>query len=273
VDLGVSIGVPARIQAGLACLLVVVGCNKQVPDPEPAPPPPPPPVEEPATTPLPSGRSAVDVDREVAEREAAIERLRAELAESRGENARLVRELAELGEAHATLELELGSAVEELLRSHANLRNVQSRAFAVSRIAEVRVGLDGYRGRKDAAFTSRVERADEFLARADGALADRNVGGAAYLAERAGELLRQVRTVAELKKKESRELIPIVPERWFEVRSRANLRKGAGTDHTVVRTVDAGTKVMGMARQGDWYQVQTEDGATVWIHRHLVSEK
>ncbi len=106
--------------------------------------------------------------------------------------------------------------------------------------------------------------------RADRALQDDNVGGAAYLAERASELLRQVRTVAEIRSKEPKELIPIVPPREIEVNASANLRKAPRSDSERVGSVEAGTRLKAIARQGDWYRVETADGQQAWIHRRLI---
>jgi Bacterial SH3 domain len=206
-----------------------------------------------------------------------IARLKASLKAAEEDEARLREALADrsseltaLEEAKASLELELQSALEELMRSQASVRNVQSRAFAVSRIAEVRVEVGTFRSIKDPALTDRLDRADDFLDRADRALQDDNVGGAAYLAERASELLRQVRTVAEIRSKEPKELIPIVPPREIEVGAPANLRQAPRSDSERVASVEAGTRLTAIARQGDWYQVETDGGQQVWIHRRLI---
>jgi hypothetical protein len=206
-----------------------------------------------------------------------IARLQASLKAAEEEQARLRDALSDrnseitgLEEAKASLELELQSALEELMRSQASVRNVQSRAFAVSRIAEVRVEVRAFRSRNDPALTDRLDRADAFLDRADRALEDDNVGGAAYLAERASELLRQVRTVAEIRANEPRELIPIVPPREIEVGAPANLRKAPRADSEKVGSVEAGALLKAVARQGEWYEVETEGGENVWIHRRLV---
>jgi uncharacterized protein YgiM (DUF1202 family) len=179
-------------------------------------------------------------------------------------------EVTALEEAKASLELELHSALEELIRSQANALNVQSRAFAVSRIAEVRVELASFRASRDAALADRLDRAEEFLDRADKALEQDNVGGAAYLAERASELVRQVKTVAEIRSKEPAELIPIVPPRFIEVSAAANLRKAPSVNSGRVGSVEPGTRLRAVARQGEWYQVQTEGGEDAWVHRRLV---
>jgi hypothetical protein len=199
------------------------------------------------------------------------------LAEALEESSRLRDALAERGaevtaleEAKATLELELKSALEELVRSQTSVRNVQSRAFAVSRIAEVRVELQSLRKRPDPALADRLQRGAAFLDHADRALAEQNVGGAAYLAERASELLRQARTIAEIRGGEPTELIPLVPPRKLEVLAAANLRRAPSSDSEKLGGVEPGTELKAVARRGEWYQVEVEGMEPVWIHRRLV---
>jgi hypothetical protein len=192
-----------------------------------------------------------------------VEQLRDALAERSAE-------VFALEETVATLELELRSALEELVRSRANVRSVQSRAFAVSRIAEVRVELNALSEREDPALADRLQRAGGFLDHADRALAADNVGVAAYLAERAGELLRQVRTIAEMRGSSPTEVIPLIPPRTLRVLSQANLRKAPSSDSDRVGAVTPGTELTATARRGEWFQVDFQGMASVWIHRRLV---
>ncbi len=103
-----------------------------------------------------------------------------------------------------------------MLRSTATGRGVRSRAFATSRISEVRVQLESLPRRNDPEVAARLAQVRELLTRADQALAEENYGGASYLADRAGEAIRRVRIVDELRgssKAEWGEVIPIVPPR------------------------------------------------------------
>jgi hypothetical protein len=254
------------LAVGLALFLFACGGKNPETPPQPAP----------ALEPAPKPADPVRND-ELERLKKQLVEMHTSLASSKEERQGLKKslseraeELIELDEANASLELELASALEELLRSQSSLRNVQSRAFAVSRIAEVRVELKAVRRNNDPVLRSRIERADEFLARADQTLAEDNVGGAAYLADRAGELLRQARIVAEIRKKESREILPIVPPRAMEVQTGANLRSEPSSESRRVGGVKKGTKVEAVARQEDWYQIVTAAGAKAWIHRSLV---
>jgi len=203
-----------------------------------------------------------------------------ELAQLRRENRALHAQLesqeaarASLEERYAALEIELASAVEEVLRSKASLRGVHNRALAISRIAEVRVQVESVPEAADPEVAARLERANEFLKRADTALGDGNFGGASYLAERAGELVRQARMVAEVRSASwnaSEEVIPIVPPRNLTTRVNANLREGPGTDQSRVGQVAQGAELVAVARWGEWYQVETDSGERAWIHVSLV---
>jgi hypothetical protein len=244
-------------------VLSLCGCGGKSVSP-PAPEPPPPEPSETSSAEAEARKQETDDLREsLGKAEAETLRLRDALAERSAE-------LTALEEAKATLELELKSALEELVRSQASVRNVQSRAFAVSRIAEVRVELQSFQKRQDPALVDRLQRAAEFLDHADRALQEDNLGGAAYLAERASELLRQVKTIAEIRGPEPTELIPLVPPRMIEVLAVANLRKGPSSDSERVGSVEPGNELKAIARRGEWYQVEIEGKEPAWVHRRLV---
>ncbi len=96
------------------------------------------------------------------------------------------------------------------------------------------------------------------------------MGGAAYLAERASELVRQVRTIAEMRNGSPSELIPIVPPRPLQVVATANLRKAPSTDSEKLGSVEPGAELRAIARRGDWFQVEIEGKEPAWVHRRLV---
>jgi hypothetical protein len=255
------------LAASAIAWILASGCSARSPESAPA--------TAPAAVPAPLPVEAEPPESD--SRNAPFDELRKALSESEEARLKLTKELelqsgarTALEEENASLELELAIALDELLRIQANLKNVKSRAFAVSRIAEVRVELESLRGGRDVALDDRLDRADRFLQRADKALDEDNVGGAAFLAERAGELVRQSRTIAEVRSRQSKELLPIVPPREIEVRAAANLRSAPRSDSERVGGVVAGTRLTAIARLGDWFQVRTDSGRDAWIHRGLV---
>jgi uncharacterized protein YgiM (DUF1202 family) len=150
---------------------------------------------------------------------------------------------------------------------------VNNRAFAISRIAEVRVQMQSAVGRKEPEVAARLQGAEALLGRADRALQEGNHGGAAYLADRAAEMIRQARTVAEVAARQTGEtvgLIPIVPARTVEVAVNANLRSGPGVGRPRVGRAKPGARLQAVGRLGEWFEVETEGGRTAWIHRTTI---
>jgi DNA repair exonuclease SbcCD ATPase subunit len=183
------------------------------------------------------------------------------------------RALASLEERYATLEIELQSAVEEVLRSMARVRTVKTRALAVSRIAEVRVQLEAVPGTDDEEVATRLRRARDFLTRADAVLEEGNYGGASFLAERANDIIREARLAHDIRVSSNGNtegVIPIIPPRPMEVLENSNLREGPGIDTRRVGRAPRGTEVIAVARSDSWYQVETPSGLKAWISGDLV---
>ena len=176
-------------------------------------------------------------------------------------------------ERYAVLEAELTNAVDEVIRSEGSVRGLQSRALATSRISEVKVQLQSVPYPDDAEVAARLQRAQEFLDRADSALDKGTFGAASYLAERAGELVRQARIVGEIRATRvatTQEVIPVVPPRELVLTTNANLRSGPGLDQTRIGGMKQGEQVTAVARAGEWYKVETGSGSVAWIHGRLL---
>jgi len=207
---------------------------------------------------------------------AELERLRVESAQLRQQLRSAQQESASAEEQYEATRREMERALDEVLASKASVRGVNNRALAISRIAEVRVQWQSA-GRHDSPeVEARLRRAEALLARADETLEQGNFGGAAYLADRAGELVEHARAVAEVGSPPTGDatglipIIPIVPPRPVEVIVGANLRNGPDTAHLRVGAAAPGTRLVAVARRGDWFEVETEGGRTAWIHRTTV---
>lgn len=253
--------------AFVAAVALGAGCASKASAPQP---PAPPPVDS-------SKQTAKDAADELTRE---LERSRAELAGARAENARMHEQLriaqqetAAAEERFEALRREMDRALEDVLASKASLRGVNNRALAISRIAEVRVQMQSAGGRGGPEVAARLRGADALLARADQALTEGNYGGAAYLADRAADMIRQARTVAEVAARQTGEtanLIPIVPARTLEVAVTANLRSGPDIARPQVGRAQPGTRLQAVGRLGEWFEVETAGGRTAWIHRSTV---
>jgi hypothetical protein len=229
--------------------------------------------ENPAAAPTAAEPGAAGATAELQACRRELEEARAELARAHERLRDSQMETAAAEERFEALRLEMDRSLDEVLASKASLRGVNSRALAISRIAEVRVQMQGAGARSSPEVAARLRGADALLARADQALSDGNFGGAAYLADRAGEMVRQARTMAQVTARHGGEtagLIPIVPPRTIEVAVNANLRSGPDASRPRVGRASPGTKLKAVGRLGEWLEVETAGGETVWIHRGTV---
>jgi uncharacterized protein YgiM (DUF1202 family) len=227
-----------------------------------------------ATDPEVENEALADLEaRLAAEREAhAAERSRGQELERELDEKRAAVAVAE--ERAAALEIELANAIEEVLRSKASVRSVHNRALATSRIAEVRVVLHSVESADDTEVARRLERAGDLLARADLALEEDNYGGAAYLAERASDLVRQARTVSEVRSSipgSVGAIVPLLPPRVVAPTQRTNLREGPGTTFDRIEVLSVGEPLRAVARAGEWLQIESASGLRGWVHSRLMA--
>ena len=251
----------------------VIGCTttKRVP-PRPEPPPPAPVVVEAACDEGLEKRIA-ELEAELAEGRLEVSNLQARQIELEREIDNKEEKLVSVEERYAVLETELTSAVDQVIRSEGGVRGLQSRALAASRISEVRVQIVAVPHDDDVEVVARLDQARDYLNRADSALDEGTYGAASYLAERAGELVRQARIVGEIRASRaanSHRIIPVIPPRELLLTTNANLRAGPGLDQARVGGMKAGATVVAVARAGPWYKIQTESGDLVWVHGRLL---
>lgn len=272
--------VPVRLAwlavGGLLCGLVggCAGGPSVRPGPDSASPEPPAPPAD--STPAGEGallRSSLDETR------TALARAWEEVAHERLRGIELERRVLELVAAvrasegrRDLLESDLAAAIDEVLRSKASLSGGANRALAVSRIAELRAAAQAAAAAATAGAMVEHERVDDLLGRAEAELEAANYPGAAYLAERAGELLRQARRGGE----EAVPLppppdlvVPLVPAEPVFATQRANLRLGPGLDYERLTVLEVGEPLRAVARVDEWVQVERADGVRGWVHSRL----
>ena len=189
---------------------------------------------------------------------AVNERMKAELAQAS-------RQLGSLQSDYSLMMAQLSDALDEIERLREGLPSVQSRAFAVSLIADARVRVDAVSKRGEAEMRSAVAEAGELLLQADQALHDGKFGAACYLAQRAREAIRKKMVPVG-------NVEPLPAPQDFEVVSKSNLRVGPGTDHQRIGSAKPGDRLTALARKGEWFRVQTASGALAWIHASLVKQ-
>jgi hypothetical protein len=211
----------------LAVLAAMLGCASAPPPPPPSPPP---------------AAPAEATDAEVYRR-ADSER-----------SERLAREVE-------LLRAELEQAEQTLVAVESGLRGTQSRADAVSAIAEASVQVNR------AAERASWRPADLAEARAKLEEAERQVdaghfGSAIFFASRAERIAS--RALAEAK------TVAAARDVRFIAGRRVNLRAGPSTEDRVLGVLLHGTPVYPERQQGDWVLVRSAPGPVGWIHATMI---
>jgi len=160
------------------------------------------------------------------------------------------------------LRADLRQAEASLVAMESGLRGFQSRADAVSALAEARIAVER-EGPKVPWRRDRVEEARAKLREAERQLEEGHFGSAVFFASRAERITESLRQ--EVRQVEAR------PERRLVIGRRVNLRAGPSTDDRVLRVLVAGTPVLPERRRGDWTLVLTPSGQVGWVHDSLLS--
>ncbi len=217
------------IACGLAGAVAVFGCALFGPSPPPTATP------EPAL--------------EIAARDTQIYR-QAQIEQTQALEREVQRLRAELNEAESAM-----AAIES------GLKGAQTRADAVSALAEARISVERARA---AAPWRRTETAElsEKLQEAERQFQAGNTGTAVFFASRA-------KRIADGLREEARQTAETRGTRKITA-ARANLRAGPSTAEPVLFVLSQATPVQPQRSDGEWVLVRTPGGAAGWVHASLL---
>jgi hypothetical protein len=161
-----------------------------------------------------------------------------------------------------------------VVRTKAKLRSVESKAEAVSTLAEAEIALKTLKANlpgieKDADFIHA-----ENLLRASGAeLKKENYGGALYLAIQAKSLINEGQEGSAGRKKAPMmagevSFATAVPLRLV---SSSKIREGPGLESRVLFTLQEGSELVGYSYKGLWVRVSSDDGRVGWVYYSLIA--
>jgi hypothetical protein len=231
-------------------VLLAWGCASQQPAPVPQGP-------EPAPS-TPPGDVA-----QVEQQAAQIRSLQEDLAEL---------QLQVLGKEAQVAELQakLDEAIQEVVRTKAKLQSVESRAEAASAMAEAEIALKAVRA-ATAEPGPEVFEAEQLLEMSGTEFEGENYGGALYLASQAMSLVSigQGRLGGDDLPRRTGEVQFAIPLR-MEVARTSNVREGPGLNFGILFTLQANTKLVGLAYKDQWVRVRDEDERSGWIFHSLV---
>lgn len=157
---------------------------------------------------------------------------------------------------------DLNYAERQFVTIERGLMREESRASAVSAIAEVRLLRERVIKSDTTAYARELSaQVDKFIQTADRLVTKQNYTAAVYYANRATRMLHRT---------DRRMLREVVGPALVVSVSRANLRGGPSSKYDVLGHLDYGVVVTQLELKGEWYHVRTRSGTDGWVHRSLV---
>lgn len=167
------------------------------------------------------------------------------------------------------LNMRLEEAMVEVVRTKAKLRSVETKAEAVSALAEGEVALKTRKasvsGEENDEKSMKVE---ELLKASSQELKKENYSGALYLTIQAKTLIRedQQRSRDRGKKAMMAGEIPFAMPLPLQAISPTKVKDSPGLDSKALFGVQQGTPIVGYSFKGPWVYVRTEDGRRGWVY-------
>jgi hypothetical protein len=175
-------------------------------------------------------------------------------AARREQTAHLEREVARL-------RADLREAEQAMVAIESGLRGVNSRADAVSSLAEARIAVE--RASQRVPWRpAQVQEAYAKLEEAERQLEAGRPGSAVFFASRA-------RRIAGTLDEEAARVAQHASTRFIRAR-RVNLRENPSTDARVIGVLNEDTPVFLERGEGDWVLVRTAAGPVGWVHASLL---
>jgi hypothetical protein len=163
----------------------------------------------------------------------------------------------------ARLRKDLDEAEGAMVAIESGLRGPQTRADAVSALAEARISLE--RARSTVRWRSdEIREVIEKIEEAERQFQAGNVGSAVFFASRA-------QRIADMLRDEGRRASDAKGTRVV-VAPRVNMRAGPSTDQPIVLVLPEATPVLPQRSEGEWMLVRTLDGAAGWVHTSLLAK-
>lgn len=184
-----------------------------------------------------------------------IEKLRARLRKAAEDQKKLEEMLT-------VLQQDLETTENELIRTKAKLKGIETKAEASSAIAEAQTLL--LRSGDEKVRPTNVARAREKLGIAEAQLRAGNYGAAVFFALQAQDLLEKPGRAWATSPPESPPAGAVVV-----TASSANVRSEPRRDAPVIATLPRGTSVVPLAEEGEWTRVEFK-GRTGWIAKSLI---
>jgi len=182
----------------------------------------------------------------------------------------------EMEARQASLHMKLDEAIQEVVRTKARLRSLESRAEAASNMAETEVALKTLKSQKpDVADSPELVQAEQLLKMSAQEFRNENYGGALYLAGQAKDQIRLSHTQLPGGGERRVQLmpgeVPFALPLDLRVIKTSNVREGPGFDYKVTVTLAPGSLFKAYSYKDQWVRVEGENNLKGWIFQNLVS--
>jgi hypothetical protein len=176
----------------------------------------------------------------------------------------------------ALLEKRLDEAIQEVVRTKAKLRSMESKAEAASSLAEAEVALKDLKpGNPGLEEDPEITQADHLFEMSALEFKNQNYSGSLYLTSQAKRLIKMARERSVIRESSPAREEPvsfILPVR-LRVLKTSNVREGPGLDFKVRFTLEKDSRVIGHSYKDQWVQVRSGDGREGWIFYSLVDAR
>ncbi|MGD2125360.1 MAG: SH3 domain-containing protein [Desulfobacteraceae bacterium] len=183
-------------------------------------------------------------------------------------------QIEKIEDRQGALQKKLDEAIQEVVRTKAKLRSLESKAEAASNMAETEIALKVLiTQRPEQERDPELVQAEQLLKMSAKEFKKENYGGALYLANQAKSHIRN----AQMRLGDREELALMPGEVLFalplplQVIKMSNVREGPGLDFKVIATVEPNTPLIGYSYKGQWVRVKGENELKGWIFQSLVS--
>jgi predicted RNase H-like nuclease (RuvC/YqgF family) len=174
----------------------------------------------------------------------------------------------------------LDEAIQEVVRTKAKLRSLESKAEAASDMAEAEIAVKALKVKlAGQSGDPEVAKAEQLLQMSVKEFERENYGGAVYLTTQAKSQIKtaEMRLAGRKMPAEGRkELQPVAGESLFaqpiplQAMKTSNLRQLPDLKSNILATVEKGTPLIGYSYKDQWVRVTMEDGTAGWIFQTLV---
>jgi hypothetical protein len=179
----------------------------------------------------------------------------------------------QFNEQLVTQQMMLDDAIQEVVRTKAKLRSLESKAEAASNMAEAEIAVKALKAQSKAGEQGpEVIQAERLLEMSAREFKKENYGGALYLTSQAKSHIKRGRR--RLIGEET--IVPVEGEVIFaqsvplQVLKKSNLREAPDLRGKVLTKLDRGASVIAYSYKGQWVRVTTVDGINGWIYQTLV---